>query len=154
MPKTPLKLSPLILHAQNFWAVNLQASTDQDFGPGDISVDREIKPVTNRERCWSVYLNIQLNAHATEKAPPYIGNIIAEGVYEAHPDYPNDPERLVRVTGSSMLYGVVRELVSMITARGPNGMVTLPSVSFVEETPPKTAKRKVAAKKRVAAKKA
>ncbi len=146
MQKTPLKLSPVILHAQNIWAVNLQASLDRDFGTGDISVERKIKPMKDRERCWSVYLDIQLNAHAAEKSPPYTGNIIAEGVYEAHPNYPNDPERLVRVTGSSMLYGAVRELVSMITARGPNGMVTLPSVSFVEDAPSKAA-TKPAAKK-------
>lgn len=146
MPKTPLKTSPLIIHSQSFWDVNVQANPDEDFGPGDISVEREIQAMPDHGRAWSVYLDIKLNAHDGKKSPPYTGSIIAQGIYEVHPDYPNDPERLVRVTGSSMLYGAVRELVSMITARGPNGMVTLPSVSFVEDAKANNSTKKAAKK--------
>lgn len=142
MPKTPLKPSPLMVHAQDFWDVSIQATTDPEHGYGDIAVEREVMPVKDRERCWTVYLEIKLNAVDGEKPPPYTGKIIARGIYEVHSGYPNDPERLVRITGASMLYGSAREMVSAITARGPNGMLTLPSVSFFEEVPKKKAAKK------------
>ncbi len=156
MTQTPLKLSPIHVHYQNFWSVNVQATLAESFAAGDIQVERMIKKLPGRENCWSVYFELHLKAVDGQPLPPYTGNIIAEGVYEVLPNYPNDPERLVRVTGCSMLYGALRELVSTITARGPNGMVTLPSVSFVEDAPivdqqKKSAKK--AAKKSAATKK-
>jgi preprotein translocase subunit SecB len=146
MPKTPLKPSPISVHAQDFWDVSIQASTESEHGYGDILVEREVQPIPDREHCWGVYLEIKLNAVEGEKPPPYTGRIIARGVYEVHPEYPYDAERLIRITGASMLYGAAREMVSTLTARGPNGMLTLPSVSFMEEAPEKKPAKKAAKK--------
>lgn len=38
--------------------------------------------------------------------------------------------RAIRATGYSILYGAIREMVSNLTARGPNGMWSLPSADF------------------------
>lgn len=146
MTQAPLKLSPIHVHYQNFLSVNVQATLADSFAAGDIQVERIVKKLPERENCWSVYFELHLKAIEGQPLPPYTGNIIAEGVYEVLPNYPNDPESLVRVTGCSMLYGALRELVSTITARGPNGMVTLPSVSFVEDAP-LVAKKKSSASK-------
>ena len=39
--------------------------------------------------------------------------------------------RGIRVTGYSVLYGAIREMVSNLTARGPNGMWSLPAADFL-----------------------
>ena len=88
-----------------------------------------------------------MNIHFTQadpaSPPPYTGSISLLGVYSVHEDFPKDPERLIRITGASMLYGVAREMISHITARSPNGILTLPSISFYEDAPnPKPAKKK------------
>lgn len=147
MPKTPLNPSPLILHAQEFWDVSIQASTEKEHGHGDISVERQVSQVAKREGCWSVCLELRINAIEGEKPPPYTGQLVASGIYEVHPNYPHDSERLIRITGASMLYGAIRELVSSITARGPHGMLTLPSVSFYESDPEMKTTKKAVKKK-------
>lgn len=42
-----------------------------------------------------------------------------------------DRFRGIRVTGYSILYGAIREMVSNLTARGPNGMWSLPAADFL-----------------------
>ena len=49
---------------------------------------------------------------------------IAESVPEPERD------RTVAVVGSSLLYGMVREMIANLTARGPWPMVVLPTVTF------------------------
>jgi len=44
-------------------------------------------------------------------------------------------ERFVRVNGSSMLYGIAREIVRSITATGPWSSVFLPTISFYQKDP-------------------
>ena len=45
---------------------------------------------------------------------------------------PDKRNTLMQVTGASLAYGMVRETVANLTARGPHGTHLLPSVSFVE----------------------
>ena len=47
---------------------------------------------------------------------------------------------LMQITGASLAYGMIRETVANLTARGPHGTYLLPSVSFLES------KRKLANK--------
>jgi hypothetical protein len=50
-----------------------------------------------------------------------------------HPDYPADKRNtLMQITGASLAYGMIRETVANLTARGPHGTYLLPSVSFLE----------------------
>jgi preprotein translocase subunit SecB len=44
---------------------------------------------------------------------------------------------IINVNGPSTLYGAARELVLLITGRGPFPPVSLPAVSFVDEAPSK-----------------
>jgi hypothetical protein len=39
---------------------------------------------------------------------------------------------LMQITGASLAYGMIRETVANLTARGPHGTYLLPSVSFLE----------------------
>jgi hypothetical protein len=38
----------------------------------------------------------------------------------------------MQITGSSLSYGMIRETVANLTARGPHGAYLLPSVSFLD----------------------
>lgn len=154
MPKTPLNPSPISVLSQDFWEVNLQASTGHDHDFGDLDIKRQVTPVKDNPLQWCVYLQIKLTAVEGQKPPPYSGCILARGIYEVHKQYAHDPGRLVRITGASMLYGAAREMITSVTARGPHGMLTLPSVSFYEECskPRKKAAKKTAKKQKVRAK--
>jgi hypothetical protein len=148
----PPEASPIEVVAQEFLGIDLHATPADEFETGTLDVDRKFFPMEEASRRWVVLMTVEIGGEEEHKAPPYVGSILARGIYEVHPDYPGDPERLIRITGSSMLYGAVREMLATFTARGPNGLVTLPSVSFFEEpekpTPkPKPAKKKAAGKK-------
>jgi hypothetical protein len=47
---------------------------------------------------------------------------------------------IMQITGASLAYGMIRETVANLTARGPHGTYLLPSVSFLKT------KRKLAKK--------
>lgn len=46
-----------------------------------------------------------------------------------------DEERFVRIQGASVLYGMTREIVRVLTGRGPYRPVILPTVNFYERKP-------------------
>ncbi len=68
-----------------------------------------------------------------EGKPSYTGSVEIIGIFVISEQYKEDPVRLVNVTGASLLYGAVRELVCNLTARGPWPMVTLSTMSFVPQ---------------------
>lgn len=149
MPKTPLKVSPLSLISQEFLEISLKATTDTEHAQGNLEVLREEMPVDGNPRRWRVVLQVNLNTTEGVPPPPYTGHVVIRGVYEVSEKYEHDPARLIRVTGASMLYGAVREVLAGFTARSANGMVTLPSVSFYEKPPEPPAKKTVGRKKTV-----
>lgn len=150
--------SPIELVAQEFLSIDIQATPAEDFETGTLDVNREFLQLEEGSRRWVVLMTVEIGKEEDHKSPPYLGSLMARGIYEVHPDYPGDSEHLVRITGSSMLYGAVREILSTFTARGPNGLVTLPSVSFyeeIEEVKPvnqKAVKKKVTKRKTTAKK--
>lgn len=147
MPKTQLKPSPIAVVAQEFLEISLKASDGTQFGSGNLEVQREASAIPEPPRRWMVTVRVDLEADEGVPPPPYVGHITMRGVYEVAEAYPaNDAARLIRVTGASMLYGCIREMVANTTARSSNGMVTLPSVSFFEK-PPAAAGKKSTAKK-------
>lgn len=151
MQKTLLNPSPLTVIAQEFSEVCITANPEKEHGPGGIEVEREVALDEDNPNRWTIDLIIGLTVQSGKIHPPYFGSIWMQGLYEVHENYPGDPERLIRVTGASMLYGAAREMIANLTARGPNGMLTLPSVSFIEPVSKKAPAKKVA-KKRVKAK--
>lgn len=143
MPTPQLKPSPIQLLSQDIIGIHLNAHLDgSGFGESRLSVDREISPADNDERVMALFMRVTIHAAEESTPPAYTGHIELSGYYRVHENYESDPERLIRITGASMLYGVAREMVSAVTARGPHGLLTLPSVSFYEEA----AKKKPAGK--------
>ena len=147
-----LSESPLHMLAQEFLHVELSAIPAEEVGPGNIDVDREVF-YDKEDDDWRVTLTVEIKGIDGKNDPPYKGALVARGFYKVHESYPHDAEKLVRITGASMLYGSIREMVAHISARAPNGMINLPSVSFVDP-PEKPKPKKKTAKKKVAKKKA
>ncbi|MCC5843596.1 MAG: hypothetical protein JJU05_05030 [Verrucomicrobia bacterium] len=130
-----LKASPLEVIAHEFLSMVIHATPAESFGTGDIQVQRQFHQDPEIPKRWVVLLIVELVGEEGEdaKAPSYTGRVMARGVYEVHESYSGDPERLIRITGASMLYGAIREMISTFTSRSANGPVTLPSISFYEE---------------------
>lgn len=83
---------------------------------------------------WMVKLSVGFRA-AEGKSAAYEGHIDCEGYFTV--GEANLPEakqrRLVAVNAATILYSTAREVVATITARGRNGKLLLPSVSFIDQ---------------------
>jgi len=111
---------------------------------GDIGV--ELVPSTESSSPWAVILSVAINAPEEGPTPPYtvdmraIGHFRWEGDTEAGDE---GFERIVGVNGASLLFSGMRELVAIITARGPWGQMLLPTLDFraieIVTRPPDTA---------------
>lgn len=56
------------------------------------------------------------------------------GVFRFAEEYPVERRRgFVEMVGPTMLWGSLREILAILTARGPYGPVNLPTVSFIQQ---------------------
>ena len=151
MTPKPLNASPLRILSHTFSRIRVDAAEAEE-APGGISLNtrRSVLAHCEDERKFLLTLAIQFGSEEREELAPYSGELIIEGEFEVAPNFPLEKAgALVDVTGASILYGACREMLANLTARSTFGMISLPSVSFLEPTPPK----KKAAKKKAAAKK-
>jgi len=139
-----MKLSPLQLEAYFLTESSFRANQDFDpkkpvsFHDADIVITPDIQPIKDQNRRWQVVLNIKLQPRA-EANSPYVFAFTLVGIVWAAPEFPEDKlAPLVATNGSSMLYGVAREIVRDLTARGPFPALSLPSVSFIPDAPQPT----------------
>lgn len=86
-------------------------------------------------RRWTVTLGVAYEA-PPELNVPYKFVVEIMGAFLVLEGYPSEREELlVRTNGPSVLYGIAREIVRELCARGPYPGLMLPSASFVQETP-------------------
>jgi len=79
---------------------------------------------------YLVSLTVTLAA-AEGQLPPYVGEVVVLGFFRVHPQTPPKKQNdWVAVNGASILYGVAREMMVNVTARGPWPAVALPCVNF------------------------
>lgn len=87
------------------------------------------------ERRWQVTLDVG-HQPAPETNFPYSYRVTLVGQFSIAPHVKaEDEERTVRIHGASVLYGMTREIVRVLTGRGPYRPVILPTVSFYEQKP-------------------
>lgn len=88
-----------------------------------------------------INLGVRKGADATDEKGSYAFEIGVSGIFSADKAlYDKDPEKaisIVKVNGTSMLLGAVRELVLQLTSRGPFPAYTIPALSFVDIIKPK-----------------
>lgn len=139
----PLKASPLRILRHQFTEIHLSAregGSDDELVSLDFS--REWGHAEDDDRKWRLLLNLKFGDIREGENPIYEGSISIEGFFEIAPEYPKDAvSDLVAVTGASILYGACREMLANITARSSQGMLSIPSVSFVSKGPSKKARK-------------
>ena len=113
----------------------------------NLAVEVECIPDKDNPRKWQVTLKLKHQGTADANSP-YSFSLELVGFMQVAKTYPDKKvEKLVRTNGPSMLYGVAREVLRDLTARGPHVTIFLPSVSFDDSTnagPPATPVRVVA----------
>jgi len=137
-----MKLSPLDLC--RYFVTELSCSANPEFNveqPVEVAIDQFSVETTIRKVPvdapgrvgWSIDLTLSYQA-APKQNYPYGYSIQLVGFFSSPTEVPEglDDERLVRVNGSSMLYGIAREMLRTTSAAGPWGEILIPTVSFLE----------------------
>ena len=140
MTEQPLSASPLQIERHEFLEIAVKASEQEN--PHDVlslTFHRQWAQADKEPRRWRMELTIRFGGEKDGKESTYTGLLKVAGYFAVVEQYPEDKmAELIQITGASILYGACREMLANLTARGPRGMVSLPSVSFV---PPPTASK-------------
>jgi preprotein translocase subunit SecB len=123
--------SPLLLDRYFFVKTLLEAQSKADLKAiNSIETNVELSKAEGKPGDYLISLTVRLLPHE-ESQPAYLGEFVVMGFFKVHSEYPAEKcDKLVSVNGASMLYGVVREMVANLTARGPWPMLTLVAMSF------------------------
>ena len=128
LPSTPLQL-------KRFWLEEFRIQAEQGWeGPidsSDVPLNGRIE-VAPLEGGDGSLVRLNIRTKAVRRPIPYRLQMTIGGVFSTIDDVPADRrERLVRLNGTSILYGIARGLVGSVSGIGPNGPLTLPPVNFV-----------------------
>lgn len=133
-----MKTSPLLL--DHYFLSDLHFSVNRKFKgdkePELVEDQFEVQPNFERDKgCpkkWQVDLRLKCQLKAGVNSP-YAFSLEIVGFFRVAEGFPKEKsELLVKTNGSSILYGIAREIVRDLTSRGPYPGMMLPSVSFYE----------------------
>ncbi len=129
-------MSALLLDRHFFTRVELKANPDAKAeGKLRVTCNLSMGHATADPLRYQATLKVDLQEDPDSPPKPYYsGSLEVVGFFRVSPAYKDDPDKLVNISGASLLYGSIRELVCNLTARGPWGMVTLPTVNFTPQT--------------------
>ncbi|HOG93304.1 MAG: preprotein translocase subunit SecB [Candidatus Cloacimonetes bacterium ADurb.Bin088] len=123
--------SPFTLERAFFRKIAIQASLEKGAVPPK-SIKTKIKTAQNPSDPLRVQIILTV-ALAADSQPPagYFGEVELVGLFRISEKIPaEDRERLTAINGATLLFGMAREMICTITARGPWPMFVLPVVSF------------------------
>jgi preprotein translocase subunit SecB len=131
-----LSQCPLAIKEYFITNLSIRANPVQDARP-EAQVNVQAKAVSARnndnKNLWRVSLNVTCTP-TPGNVTPYFIEVEAVGFFEVADSCPPEKvEAMVSNWGPSMLYGAIRELVILVTSRGPTPHVVLPSFSFIKE---------------------
>ena len=124
-------LSPLQLREYHFTEVSIVAN-DTGTAQGDAELRTTVKcgQLKEKECFWRVSLRLEILGQP-EKPFAYRGTVAISALFEVHPNLPaQEIPTIVRVNGSSVLYGAIREMILNITARSSKGPLLLPTLDM------------------------
>ena len=135
---------PLTLKKYFFPFVQVAADAEFDSSEGVPEIAIETKVAIEKapdNDTYQVMLEITVFPENEKKKIPYSIHLIAVGLFSVSKEW-DDPEKLLKINGASILYSSAREFIITITSRGPWPPVLLPTVSFLpieaeEKIPPK-----------------
>jgi len=144
MKHSPLQLVRYLVTETNYSA-NPNFKPDKDWVGAieSFSVESTVNRLAAEKdfpgHSWSVEMVISQKLQA-EQNFPYKFQVNLVGMFACNDKAFDEGKEneFVRVNGSSMLYGIAREIVRSLTAAGPWGQIVLPTISFYDnETKPK-----------------
>lgn len=111
-----------------------QFDQDSTIAPEALKVNVEVAQREDMAAAWVIQLTLGLEDE-TESAIPYAFEIVTWGAFRVSDDYPYDSQALVFTNGPAILYSSAREILALVTGRGPYPAVMLPTVNFLGFTP-------------------
>jgi preprotein translocase subunit SecB len=140
-----MKLSPLQLLSYQLQSVSCNARIDFDSNKPTIlrtkafKTESRISAVESKDVDGSTTWKVELTVSQSDDAKantPYAFEIILTGVFRLTSKIGDvAPAVFVRVNGSSILFGIAREIVRGLTSTGPWGNMLIPTVSFALDSP-------------------
>ncbi len=129
--------SPLHLEHYFFTRISVEAAPHTDkTSPGTLTGRVNCACHKEDPRRWMVTLTVQQKEDSEKKVPSYLVDIEICGFFNVDNSIAdNRVEPIVKANGPAVLFGSVREIVALLTGRGPHPAVQLPSVTFIDEPP-------------------
>lgn len=131
MSQTPLRL-------ETYFFPKIQIEANPDYSPKDAPAEHDVQLGVNigllgseqEPTRFQLMLDIE-KISIKVGSLPYRISLEAVAIISVDPAFKHpDIKKLVRVNGASMLYSAARELILMVTGRGPWGSFQLPTVNF------------------------
>jgi preprotein translocase subunit SecB len=125
---TPLRLEDYFFpHISSTADPKYSSTDDEEILSPDVKV--ELKG-TDNPNVFQLALDISIELQGEGHNIPYFINLVTIGIFSVAENWDNK-EKLLKVTGASMLYGAAREFLITITSRGPWPPFKLPTYSFL-----------------------
>jgi preprotein translocase subunit SecB len=126
-------MSPSALQLERcfFGKVQIETMHDPSF-PAEIESSTKLEVARNNQEPnrYLLALTVTLTSSGQKRAP-YTGVVQVIGFFNISADLPAEKQaEIASVNGGSILFGVVREMVANVTARGPWPAVTLQCLDF------------------------
>lgn len=138
-------MKPAPINLLEYFVTDLALSANPEFaterpietkeGDFDVKVRQQPAPKAADDHRWQVTLEI-IHQSVQGTNVPYAFRVVMVGFFKSESYVKTeDEERMVRIQGASVLYGMAREIVRAMTGRGPHRPVILPTVSFYDAKP-------------------
>lgn len=124
--------APIDLKSYFFPFVQVAADPECSMDNLEISPEIEVKSSVERDENNGIYqvtLSISVIPDDEESRLPYNIELIAVGLFSVT-EQVDDPIRMLKINGASILYSAAREFIITITSRGPWPHFVLPTASF------------------------
>ena len=106
-----------------------------DAHTGDIATSINIAPHAKERTKYRLTLEVQVKPTAQKEKEffPYFVAVKGRAFFTFNdPCLPEEADRVLRLNGASILYGLLRAQVSQITAQSVYGQFLLPTINFLE----------------------
>ena len=124
--------APIDLKSSFFPCVQVAADPEFNVDADEIYPDIQVKQTVDLDEekgLYQVTLAITVAPGNEDEKVPYKIDLVAVGLFSVDKGI-DDPVRILKINGSSMLFSAAREFIIAITARGPWPPVCLPTASF------------------------
>jgi preprotein translocase subunit SecB len=123
------------LELRQYFFPYVEVGADAEYEPTEDTSEPNVEIKTSvardeKNHAFQVVVEILIEPENEKSRVPYSIHLVTVGLFTLKEDFP-EKEKLLRITGASMLYSAAREFIITITSRGPWPPVIVPTVSFL-----------------------